>query len=339
MSLRAALGPPAGATAYDSRRVAPPVQVDLWEKATARFLVPMRITARDGSILGVIAGREVAGASFCRLTATPHVATRDARLADGPGAGHYKIAVGLRGRSVVSQHGRRVSLAPGEVTVYDTSEPYSVSGDVPFGLLVVRIPQDVLDVGRDRVAAVAATAMTGDRLSTARSDLMALAAGSPEAPALDEVMAAVDHLIRQAPPVRLAGPRDADVILAAAKELIAARLDDPGLSPGFVAAALGVSRRYLYALFAAEVGPVAHYVRTVRLERARDLLARSAADEISVGDVAVECGFSDAAHFSRLFRRAYGSPPRLFRRDSPPPDAAPADGSVSAVRSVPGDGA
>ncbi|SFE29458.1 helix-turn-helix domain-containing protein [Blastococcus tunisiensis] len=337
MSLHAVLGTPVGATAFDSRRVAPPVQVGLWEKATARFLVPMRITARDASILGVIAGREVAGASFCRLTATPHVATRDARLADGAGAGHYKIAVGLRGRSVVSQHGRRVGLGPGDVTVYDTSEPYSVSGDVPFGLLVVRIRQDVLDAGRDRVAAVAATALTGDRLSPVRNDLLALAAGNPGPPVLDEVMAAVDHLIRQALPVRLTGPRNTDVILAAAKELIAARLDDPGLTPGFVAAALGVSRRYLYALFAAEVGPVAHYVRTVRLERARDLLIRSAADELSVADVAVECGYPDAAHFSRLFRRAYGRSPRTFRRESRLADAAPSAGAPRTVRSGPGD--
>jgi hypothetical protein len=66
--------PPASG-AFDSRTVAPPVRVDLWEKATARFLVPMRITAAGRSIIGVIGTRRVDQASFCRLSATPHTGT------------------------------------------------------------------------------------------------------------------------------------------------------------------------------------------------------------------------------------------------------------------------
>jgi transcriptional regulator GlxA family with amidase domain len=85
---------------------------------------------------------------------------------------------------------------------------------------------------------------------------------------------------------------------------------------------LGVSRRYLYDLFAADIGPVAHYTRTVRLERARDLLGSAADSGRSVADIAVECGLPDPAHFSRLFRRAYGVPPAAYRRSAaagPPP--------------------
>jgi AraC-like DNA-binding protein len=304
--------------AFDPRPVAAPVQIDLWEKATARFLVPMRIRAAGRSIVGVISAREVGGASFCRLSATPHDALRDGDLAPGPGAGHYKVAIGLHGRSVVTQHGRRVSLQPGDVTVYDTSEEYGVLSAVPFGLLVVLIPQDALDLTRDRVAAVAATRLVGEHARTARGALLELAAGRGSGPAAEQAMAAVGHAVRAAPPVRLPGRRDGEVLLARAKELIADRLADPGLTPDHVAALLGVSRRSLYDLFAAEVGPVARYVRTLRLERARDLLL--APGSSTVADVAVECGLPDPAHLSRLFRREYGVPPVRYRRDAVPGD-------------------
>jgi AraC-like DNA-binding protein len=304
------------AGAFDSRRVAAPVQVDLWEKATARFLVPMRIRATGRSIAGVISAREVGGASFCRLSATPHTAVRGGDLAPGPGAGHYKVAIGLHGRSVVTQHGRRVSLRPGDVTVYDTSEEYGVLGDVPFGLLVVLLPQDALDLTRDRVAAVAATRLDGEAAAVARARLLTLATGRGDAAAAEQAMAAVGRLVRAAPPVRVPGRRDGAELLARAKEVIAARIEDPTLTPDHVAAVLGVSRRSLYDLFAADVGPVARYVRSLRLERARDLLL--APGDRPVADVAVECGIPDPAHFSRLFRREYGVPPVQYRRDAVP---------------------
>jgi AraC-like DNA-binding protein len=308
--------PPAGGT-FDARTVAPPVRVDLWQQATARFLVPMRITAAGRSILGVIGTRRVEQASLCRLSATPHTARRDAQAASGPGAGHYKIAIGLHGRCVVGQHDRRVSLGAGDLTVYDTSEAYSVSSDVPFGLLVALIPQDVVDLGRDRVAAVAATGLTGEHAAPVRNGLLALASSDDHDRAFEQVMAAVRRLVREAPPARLHGPRDADLLLSRAKEVIAARLGDPGLNPDHVAAVLGVSRRYLYALFAADVGPIAHYVKALRLERARELLSTR---EMPVAEIAVECGFPDPANFSRAFRQTYGRSPLQFRRG---PVAAP----------------
>ena len=299
---------------FDSRLVAPPVQVDLWARATARFLVPMEIVASGRSIMGVITAHRTGPASFCRLSATPHAAVRSGRLAGGPGAGHYKIAVGLRGRSAVTQHGRRVALGPGDVTVYDTSEEYGVSGDVPFGLLVVLVPHDAVELSRDAVARVAATRLDGAHLATARSGLLALAGGDPIASPTGAVFDTVSRLVRGSAPARLQGPRDATALLARAKEVIGERLAEPDLSPDQVAAVLGVSRRYLYDLLAADVGPVAHYVRTQRLERARDLLSPTADEGRSIADVAVECGLPDAGHFSRLFRRAYGIPPSAYRR-------------------------
>lgn len=52
------------------------------------------------------------------------------------------------------------------------------------------------------------------------------------------------------------------------------------------------------------------YVNQIRLEYACAALLRS---HKSITEIALDCGFSDAGYFSRLFRRAKGMTPRAFR--------------------------
>lgn len=74
----------------------------------------------------------------------------------------------------------------------------------------------------------------------------------------------------------------------------------------------GRSPRQLERLFRDRLGtsPGAHYVR-IRLELARRLLAES---DLSITEVAIASGFLAPAHFSRAFRRLYGSAPGAWRR-------------------------
>jgi transcriptional regulator GlxA family with amidase domain len=86
------------------------------------------------------------------------------------------------------------------------------------------------------------------------------------------------------------------------------------VTPRTVAVAHHITLRYLHKLF--EPGPhgVAGMIRQRRLERCRrDLLDLAQADR-PVAGIATRWGFSSAAHFSRVFREAYGLPPAEFRR-------------------------
>ncbi len=52
------------------------------------------------------------------------------------------------------------------------------------------------------------------------------------------------------------------------------------------------------------------YLIAFRLQKARSMLARPAAP---IKSVAYSCGFKDAAHFTRAFKRKFGVPPSGFR--------------------------
>ncbi len=96
-------------------------------------------------------------------------------------------------------------------------------------------------------------------------------------------------------------------------EFIDHHLDDPALTPRQIALAHHISLRTLQKLFAdADTTPAA-WIRRRRLQRChRDLTdARLASHPIHT--IARRWGFSDAAHFSRLFHRTYGRTPSDYR--------------------------
>lgn len=74
-----------------------------------------------------------------------------------------------------------------------------------------------------------------------------------------------------------------------------------------VCAAHGISRSALQALFwsCAEQSPK-QYLGNLRMEKALRLLTEGT---LSVGEVALQCGFSDAKYFARAFKRKYGFSP------------------------------
>ena len=87
-----------------------------------------------------------------------------------------------------------------------------------------------------------------------------------------------------------------------------------------LAVAVGLSNRQLQRRFKAEIGccPL-HYLRHLRLEKARELLCTTAE---SVRAIASRVGLNDFSHFVRAFRAVYGVSPAAFRQASAAPHVA-----------------
>lgn len=76
--------------------------------------------------------------------------------------------------------------------------------------------------------------------------------------------------------------------------------------------ALGISRVQLHRKLTALTGQsTSHFIRSFRLEKAKELLAATLK---SVAEIAFETGFSDPNYFSRVFAQEYGIPPTDLRK-------------------------
>lgn len=100
--------------------------------------------------------------------------------------------------------------------------------------------------------------------------------------------------------------------LRAVQHWIEAHLSEPDLTLDRIAAANGMSLRYLHVLFQGCDASVSEWILNRRLQLAHDRLSRR--EGRSITSVAFELGFNSSAHFSTLFRRRFGLAPRDVAR-------------------------
>jgi AraC-like DNA-binding protein len=228
---------------------------------------------------------------------------------------HFQIS----GRSLNRQAGREAALEAGDFTLCDASQPYVVRFGEANHMLCVKIPsQAVVDRLGDVEPLICvpmsgrsgAGAMLSGFLRTLWSQIAEEGdVGSAEA--VSDVVLDLIGLAYQPLSGRASAPSPQAQWLSRARALIEERICDPELGVAGVAAALGVTPRYLQMLFAAEATTPSAYIMDRRLRLAAERLR--GAESICVTDVALALGFNDLTHFGRVFRRRFGVTPRDYR--------------------------
>ncbi|GLB65960.1 AraC family transcriptional regulator [Arthrobacter mangrovi] len=254
------------------------------------------------------------------ISSSAHIIERRPDLISKNDGGYLKLSLHLTGTSLMVQDGREVVLQPGDMTLYDTSRPYSMVHEEDFSFLVAMFPADVIRCvapdaqsfaglkidGTTGLGAMVASYMhgliknldelngpTGERLSRIGLDLI----GTLLADKLDALP-----------------QQGASVQLRQIYRYIEDHLPEPDLTPSSIAAAHFISIRHLHSLFRTEGHTVAAWIRTRRLEHCRQDLGDPLLAAQSVSEIAARWGFLDAGHFSKTFRQAFGVPPSSLRR-------------------------
>ena len=90
------------------------------------------------------------------------------------------------------------------------------------------------------------------------------------------------------------------------------------VSLGEVASSVGLTRMHFAAQFRAATGLRPHeYLLRRRIERAQEMLAETG---MSLVDIALSVGFQTQSHFTSVFKRYAGQPPRAWRESLPRPE-------------------
>jgi AraC-like DNA-binding protein len=225
----------------------------------------------------------------------------------------------LHGRAIVQQGSHEVSLAPGELAVYDTGRPYKIRLEGAWTCAVMALPRDAIglsesDLDRWMHRVYPATHGPGGVLShfvvstVAHPGPLGAAAAAKLGEAGSTLLAGT--LLDDGDLGGTDAPAD---MRAHVIGYLRAHLDDPQLSRSSIAAAHHMSARTLDRLFADQPWSVSGLIRHERLEAVRRDLEDPAKRHRGVAALAARWCFFDAAHFSRLFRQHYGYPPSASR--------------------------
>jgi AraC family transcriptional activator of tynA and feaB len=222
-----------------------------------------------------------------------------------------------KGVELVREGGRELALQAGDVVLWDGLQPTDVEIVETFYKRTLLFPRDRVLAVCPRLAELSTLPpLNGSgpaRLLVRYMNALALEQQWLEPAAAAAAANAALELLRGAvePSVPTNRTASRSAIRAEIRRYVRTHLQDPLLGPASIARAYSMSLRALHALFEDADTSVAGLVRSERLARCLDDLQQPNGGTVT--DIAFRWGFCDAAHFSRVFKRAFGATPSETR--------------------------
>jgi AraC-like DNA-binding protein len=302
---------------YNAEELPQPRRKEAWNGALAELCGgPFYTEFSDAALVASIERRPLLDLHLVLMRQNLVAAGRTSREIARGIEGRYSLILQLEGRCGILQQDRSTLLRPGQMALVDGRRPFALHYDGLNEHLFVRIPPELVDRSFERSVVPLATAITsgaavvtGALLRSAYDHV--LTCGHAEQAALRDALLGLclSTSTGQGAPQ----PAHQSASLQRVNQYIEAHAHDPALSPGEVAEACSISVRQLHRLLAATGETMSSRLRRIRLNRCAADLRDPHLWSDSVTEIAFRRGFNDSAHFSRLFKAAFGQSPRRFR--------------------------
>jgi AraC family transcriptional regulator, positive regulator of tynA and feaB len=249
---------------------------------------------------------------------------RDTRL---DGVNHYYLLFQRAGQMLIDQNGRQTMLNSGEIALIDSSRPLTYASDCPGQWLSLHLPRKSLashlgfepEGGQCKSGGALPARLLRELVSDALGN-QTLGGQIKPKPVDVYMKLAIFDLIGALfyDASHLSISPYTDKLFDRASDIIRSRFSDPDFGPVDVAAEMGISLRYLQALFTARGTTCGQLIRSNRLSYAASLLRRreQTKSAFPLSDVAYTCGFRDYVYFARMFRRRFGHSPGIHKADN-----------------------
>jgi AraC-like DNA-binding protein len=238
------------------------------------------------------------------------------------------IGTQVSGQTIKTIGDQCQAFSPGQISLTDFGSPYQwrSTGDSTTMSLRFTYAELCLPVGQIRSAAGdLVTSPLYDLFQTHVLQLYSFLDEDMPASAAESLASATLELARAV--IATVGQQDAarndvanEALVTRIEAYVQQRLADPGLSPESIAHAHHISVRQLYKLWSGRELGLAEWIMRGRLEGARRDLRRN--ESLPIAALARRWGFTDATHFGRRFRSAYGISPREWRQVQSQPERA-----------------
>jgi AraC-like DNA-binding protein len=277
------------------------------------------VCSRRGAPLSVsITPRDAGSVKLMSIGGEPLIARRGpAELARDDDA-FIGILYQRVGRTIYMHGEQQVDVRAGDIAIWHSAHAAQFAMPEPFRKFCMLVPVSEFELDLPRAASldglrIDAASHTGALLGswlTALADRVLTQRRAPLTLSIDttlDVLATTITAYARGP-----GTTKAHDLLSRIMRHIDSRLEDPALTPPLIAQHFGISVRYLHRIFSERQLTVSGWRRARRLARCRTELA-DCGSRRTITEIALSWGFSDAAHFSRVFKSAFGMSPNTFR--------------------------
>lgn len=306
-----------------TREVSPCRRAGFWSEVTSRVFTQLQMKpAYPADFNAELCSTTLGQKSIAQVISSPTSIGHSKFCAERIDQRVFLVHLQARGESVNRQNGREAILKSGDFTLCDSARPYSLHFDSINDMIVLRIPAAEL---RERIvqpelftarripgdhgagAVVSQTlqnlwhqCMNGlessiaERLLTNSLDLLVTAL------TLGENTFVSHGALRNATSMRV-------------RYYVEDHLREFDLRASNIAAAVGISLRYVHRLFEDDGETLGEFIQRRRLECCALVLKDPAQYNRSVTEIAFAFGFCDPSFFCRSFKKKFAMTPRDYR--------------------------
>ncbi|NOW47979.1 AraC-like DNA-binding protein [Novosphingobium sp. SG751A] len=285
-----------------------------------RATVPLRVRSLgEAGLRADLHMRALSSLSLGRIAVSAHAIEREGAAPHDEAGDMLKFVVQVSGHTVVEQNGQQVMLQPGQWLLYDMARFYRLTNEGPTEQFALMVPRRAYAGLADSARRLAMRPRPVDGvvklLQRCTQGVLEDLDEGGNAVLDGDLGGTMVDLLRLA----LGGCEDAmertsmqDTMRERVLAYIRHNYRDPDLSLDGVAQAMRCTKRYLHKLFCADQ-TISECIWAMRVRRCGDELASPAFAARSITEIAFANGFSNSAHFSRVFKAHYGASPRAFR--------------------------
>lgn len=283
---------------------------------------PTVISASEETVEAV---RRLGAAALIDVSAGAQSSQRYAGPAGRTHEGVYFVVIQREGSCLIGQSGRAANLTAGDIAIYASDLPYRHLAHGAFRQTVLALPAAALRRASPDIDQRTARAIGGD---LALAGLLAAMAdayfhmGEEKLPekAADHAMHALLETVAACVLLESGVPQPGQSRLGhyhlnRIRSYAMEHLGDVELSVASVAAALDMSAAHLHRLFGEQEHTFSAWLWEARLSACHAALRNPDYARHPISQIAFQHGFSQAAHFSRAFRRRYGMTASAWRND------------------------
>ncbi len=302
----------------------PATDLATWRTVMRCAMVPMDIEELPQvAFRGHFQYADVDGVLLFQMATTAHVVRRSQAAISSSDTRYYKMSLQLAGQAYLEQDERIAELHPGDLAIYDTHRPYTLTFPETSQALVMIIPQSKVSLSPEQLSSVTTTVFPsggglGRMINPFFVELgknLEHLTGSYASRLVRSAVDLMETLLVQEVDSRF--PCETSTVRHLGREVqdyIQEHLSDADMTPASIAAHHFISLRHLYTVFAEEGHTVSAWIRARRLEKIRRDLTDPLYSQRTVSWIASKWGLHDAAHFSRVFKAEYGVAPSAYRR-------------------------